>query len=86
MDMGLVKSIGVSNFSPEKIQKLLETARIRPAVNQVNTWCRLCLQCLSAAAEAACQFGCKLVSNLTVKISYHLCDTIGMTGEDAFLL
>lgn len=33
---GLVKSIGVSNFSPEKIQALLETATIRPAVNQVS--------------------------------------------------
>lgn len=36
---GLVKSIGVSNFSPEKIQALLETATIRPAVNQVEVHC-----------------------------------------------
>ena len=37
VDQGLVKSIGLSNFSPEKIQELLKTARIRPAVNQVRS-------------------------------------------------
>ncbi len=36
VDRGLVKSIGVSNFSPEKIKAILEHARIRPAVNQVS--------------------------------------------------
>jgi len=36
VDRGLVRSIGLSNFSPEKIQTLLKTARIRPAVNQVR--------------------------------------------------
>ncbi|GBG93061.1 hypothetical protein CBR_g58496 [Chara braunii] len=34
---GLVKDIGVSNFSVKKLQKLLETAEIPPAVNQVET-------------------------------------------------
>ena len=40
---GRVKSIGVSNFTPQKIQKLLETAKIRPANNQVrrNGWAAL---------------------------------------------
>ena len=33
---GLVRSIGVSNFSPEKIRELMDTADIRPAVNQVG--------------------------------------------------
>lgn len=32
---GLVKDIGVSNFSVAKLQRLLKTARIPPAVNQV---------------------------------------------------
>lgn len=35
VDRGLVRSIGVSNFSPEKIQEILQNARITPAVNQV---------------------------------------------------
>ena len=35
VEEGLVKSIGVSNFSPEKIQTFMPTAKIRPAVNQV---------------------------------------------------
>ena len=35
VDRGLVRSIAVSNFSPEKIQSLLKSARIKPAVNQV---------------------------------------------------
>ncbi|KAL0043687.1 hypothetical protein WJX82_010965 [Trebouxia sp. C0006] len=39
VDRGLVRSIGVSNFSPEKIQTLLKTARIRPAVKQVEVHC-----------------------------------------------
>lgn len=34
--LGLAKSIGVSNFSCAKLSKLLETAIIPPAVNQVR--------------------------------------------------
>ncbi|KAL5553008.1 hypothetical protein UlMin_040409 [Ulmus minor] len=34
--LGLVKSIGVSNFSCKKLQTLLATAKILPAVNQVE--------------------------------------------------
>lgn len=36
VDQGLVRSIGVSNFSPEKIRAILMSARIKPAVNQVR--------------------------------------------------
>ncbi|KAI3918173.1 hypothetical protein MKX01_041493 [Papaver californicum] len=39
--VGLTKSIGVSNFSYKKIQELMSTANINPAVNQVEvnpTW------------------------------------------------
>ena len=36
VDQGLVRSIGVSNFSPEKIKSILKSARIKPAVNQVR--------------------------------------------------
>lgn len=42
VDKGLVKSIGVSNFSPEKIEILMKGARIKPAVNQVRHKCKLC--------------------------------------------
>ncbi|EIW67822.1 hypothetical protein TREMEDRAFT_44848 [Tremella mesenterica DSM 1558] len=38
---GLTKSIGVSNFNIYRIKKLLETAKIKPVVNQVE----LSLQC-----------------------------------------
>jgi len=34
--LGLAKSIGVSNFSCKKLDQLLSTARIPPAVNQVS--------------------------------------------------
>nr|XP_010917289.1 non-functional NADPH-dependent codeinone reductase 2 [Elaeis guineensis] len=34
--LGLVKSIGVSNFSGKKLEELLEFAEISPAVNQVE--------------------------------------------------
>lgn len=33
---GKVKSIGVSNFTQERIEKLLKTAKIPPAVNQIE--------------------------------------------------
>ena len=36
VDMGLVKDIGVSNFSVKKLKCLLKIARIKPAVNQVE--------------------------------------------------
>jgi aldehyde reductase len=36
VDAGLVKSIGVSNFSIEELQRLLAHCRIRPVVNQVE--------------------------------------------------
>ena len=34
VDLGLVKSIGVSNFTSKKIADLLEFARIKPVCNQ----------------------------------------------------
>lgn len=36
VDSGLVKNIGVSNFCPSRLEKLLKSARIKPAVNQVE--------------------------------------------------
>lgn len=36
VDKGLVRDIGVSNFSVQKLKSLLETARIKPSVNQVE--------------------------------------------------
>lgn len=35
-NLGLTKSIGVSNFSCEKLNEILATAKIPPAVNQVS--------------------------------------------------
>ena len=36
VDEGLCRHIGVSNFSDVKVRALLETARIKPAVNQIE--------------------------------------------------
>ena len=36
VELGLVKAIGISNFTITKTEKLLETAKIVPAVNQVE--------------------------------------------------
>ncbi|CAM8991233.1 unnamed protein product [Rhodiola kirilowii] len=36
LEMGLCRSIGVSNFSSRKVQQLLDFASVRPAVNQVE--------------------------------------------------
>jgi alcohol dehydrogenase (NADP+) len=35
-EKGLVKDIGVSNFSVKKLKELMETCKIKPAVNQVE--------------------------------------------------
>ena len=37
VDEGLVKSIGISNFSPQLVYDLLTYARIKPACNQVES-------------------------------------------------
>jgi alcohol dehydrogenase (NADP+) len=37
VDTGKVKNIGVSNFSKAELQKLLKTAKIKPAVHQLET-------------------------------------------------
>ena len=36
MEKGLVKAIGISNFTITKTENLLKTAKIVPAVNQVE--------------------------------------------------
>lgn len=36
VDLGLTKSIGVSNFNSEQISRLLENCRIKPVTNQVE--------------------------------------------------
>lgn len=36
VDLGLVKSIGVSNFNSEQITRILENCRIKPVTNQVE--------------------------------------------------
>lgn len=36
VDDGLVRHLGVSNFSVKQVEKLLETARIKPVANQVE--------------------------------------------------
>lgn len=40
VDIGLVRSIGISNFNAAQIARLLESARIKPVTNQVlvNFW------------------------------------------------
>jgi len=36
VELGLTKSIGVSNFNSERIQRVLDVATIRPVVNEVQ--------------------------------------------------
>ncbi|KPJ11087.1 1,5-anhydro-D-fructose reductase [Papilio machaon] len=44
VDKGLVKSIGVSNFNKKQIDRVVEAARIKPAVNQVSHLLPYCLK------------------------------------------
>jgi alcohol dehydrogenase (NADP+) len=37
LDTGKVKSIGVSNFSKKELEDLLKTAKVKPAVHQMET-------------------------------------------------
>ncbi|KAL1505962.1 hypothetical protein ABEB36_005405 [Hypothenemus hampei] len=36
VDLGLTKSIGLSNFNSEQVQRICDSARIKPAMNQVE--------------------------------------------------
>lgn len=36
VDLGLVKSIGVSNFNSVQLERIIKLARIRPVVNQIE--------------------------------------------------
>ena len=36
LEKGLVKAIGISNFSITKTERLLQTAKVVPAVNQIE--------------------------------------------------
>ena len=36
VEKGLVKAIGVSNFSIEQLQEVLNVCKVKPAVNQVT--------------------------------------------------
>src|SRR5438045_2262649 len=37
LDTGKVKAVGVSNFSRKELEDLLKTAKVRPAVHQIET-------------------------------------------------
>lgn len=52
---GLTRSIGVSNFGVPHLQKLLQTAAIKPAVNQIelHPWLQVAAAAWLTAAPAA---------------------------------
>jgi aldehyde reductase len=37
VELGLVRSIGISNFNIEQMSRILKIAKIKPTVNQVNS-------------------------------------------------
>lgn len=51
LDLGLCRGIGVSNFSSNKIQRLLEFASVPPAVNQVPPLSHFILACIKNHAK-----------------------------------
>ena len=40
VDQGLAKSIGLSNFNSEQLERVLANARIKPVTNQVCSRCQ----------------------------------------------
>lgn len=77
VDQGLVKHIGVSNFSVKKLKDLLAYARIKPAVNQIEVhpyfrndynidWCR-------SQARIAETLPCPNVSTQSAPLLGHRC-------------
>ncbi len=65
VDQGLVKHIGISNFSVKKIKDLLSYARIKPAVNQIEVHPYFrndynIKYCSSQVSPRACQARCQL--------------------------
>ena len=51
VEHGLVKHIGVSNFSAQKLQLLLDEANIKPAMNQVEMHPLLCQRALKGFCD-----------------------------------
>jgi len=52
VDSGLVRSIGLSNFNSRQVKKILDMARIRPAVLQVESNPRFNNECLRSFCAA----------------------------------
>ena len=72
---GLVKNIGISNFSITKTERLLQTAKIVPAVNQMECHPYLQQQRLKEFCDSKgllCTFSL-LVVYLTLKIFRRYC-------------
>ena len=66
MDKGLVRSIGLTNFSPEKIEEWFSDARMFPAVNQVCCQADCYLHCMCRCIETPCHAAgsCSLLNSL----------------------
>ncbi len=60
MPKGLVKSIGVSNFTITKMEALLKTAKIIPAVNQggLRTEMKGLNMCIRVSVRVVCVCVC----------------------------
>ena len=69
LNKGLVKAIGISNFTITKIERLLKTAKTVPAVNQVESHPYLQQQKLKEYCESKGIMLSELRTELEIRIS-----------------
>jgi diketogulonate reductase-like aldo/keto reductase len=72
VEQGKIKSIGISNFRPHHIDALLQTARIKPVINQI----RLCPSCRQDETADYC-------SKLGILMEAY--SPLGSDGEESVL-
>lgn len=58
VEIGLVKSIGVSNFNCKQLERLLKNCTIKPVTNQVFAWI------LKFQVDLCCEFWSRKYSNI----------------------
>ena len=73
VDEGLVKSIGVSNYSSKQVQEVLDNSRIKPAINQVK---RVDQHRCCAGAQVLCRCtGVIQVDRVSIRCRGYCLDT-----------
>ena len=68
VDDGLVKHIGVSNFNAKQVEEVLEYARIKPVMNQVELHPLLAQRKLVGVCARKVSTACHIATRMTKEV------------------